>query len=89
MYVLQHCFIFRPSDCTASEDAEIEPRIVATSALALRRYNDSAKSLHIRLDLIHSRLDLNLIHSRLDLYLIHSRLDLNLIHSRLDLVHGR
>ncbi len=34
MYCIQHCFICRPSD---SEDAGIEPRTVATSALAVRR----------------------------------------------------
>jgi hypothetical protein len=31
MYVIQHCFICRPSDSTVSEDAGIEPRTVATS----------------------------------------------------------
>jgi hypothetical protein len=30
MYDIQHCFICRPSDSTVSEDAEIEPRTVAT-----------------------------------------------------------
>ncbi len=35
MYYIQHCFICRPSDSTVSEDAEIEPRTVATSALAV------------------------------------------------------
>jgi hypothetical protein len=34
-YCIQHCFICRPSDSTLSEDAEIEPRTVATSALAV------------------------------------------------------
>jgi hypothetical protein len=33
-----------PSDSTVSEDAGIEPRTVATSALAVRRSNHSAKS---------------------------------------------
>jgi hypothetical protein len=28
MYVIQHCFICRPSDSTVSEDARIEPRTV-------------------------------------------------------------
>jgi hypothetical protein len=37
MYFIQHCFICRPSDSTVSEDAGIEPRSVATSALAVRR----------------------------------------------------
>jgi hypothetical protein len=39
MYCIQHCFICRPSDSTVSEDAAIEPRTVATSALAVRRSN--------------------------------------------------
>ncbi len=60
MYDIQHCFICRPSDFTVSEDAGIEPRIVATTALA-------ADALTTRLDLIHFRLDL--IHARLDLIL--------------------
>jgi hypothetical protein len=47
MYCIQHCFICRLSDSTVSEDAGIESRIVATSALAVRRSN------HYRLDLIH------------------------------------
>ncbi len=34
MYCIQHCFICRPSDSIVSEDAGIEPRTVATSALA-------------------------------------------------------
>jgi hypothetical protein len=41
---IQHCFIYRPSDSTVSEDAGIEPRTVATSALAIRRSNHSARS---------------------------------------------
>jgi hypothetical protein len=36
MYCIQHCFICRPSDSTASDDAEIEPRPVATTALTVR-----------------------------------------------------
>ncbi len=35
MYCIQHCFICRPSDTTVSEDAGIEPRTVATAALAV------------------------------------------------------
>jgi hypothetical protein len=34
-YFLQHCFICRPSDSIVSEDAGIEPRKVATSALVV------------------------------------------------------
>ena len=52
MYVIQHCFICRPSDSAESEDAGIEPRTVATLALAIRRST-------IRLDLIHT-LNINL-----------------------------
>jgi hypothetical protein len=47
MYYIQHCFICRPSVSTVSEDAEVEPRTVAISALEVRRSN------HYRLDLIH------------------------------------
>jgi hypothetical protein len=47
-YFIQHCFICRPSDSTMPENAGIEPRIVATSALAVRR------SITTRLDLIHN-----------------------------------
>ncbi len=36
-YSIQHCFICRPSDSTVPTDAGIEPRTVATSALAVRR----------------------------------------------------
>ncbi len=43
-YVIQHCFIWRPSDCTVSEDAGNEPRTVAISALTARRSNPSARS---------------------------------------------
>ncbi len=44
MYVTQHCFIYRPSDSTVSEDAGIELRTVATLALTARRSNHSARS---------------------------------------------
>jgi hypothetical protein len=44
MYSIKHCFICRPSDSTVSEDAGIEPRIVATSALAVRHSNHYARS---------------------------------------------
>jgi len=50
MHYIQHCFICRPSDSTVTEDAWIEPRTVATSALAL------TYALTIRLDLIPSKL---------------------------------
>jgi hypothetical protein len=36
---IQHCFICRPSDSTVPTDAGIEPRTVATGALAVRRSN--------------------------------------------------
>ncbi len=66
MYGIQHCFICRPSDSTVSEDAGIEPRTVATTALAVRRSNQSARShpqtqldlIHIQLDLFHTQQDL-------------------------------
>jgi hypothetical protein len=45
-YVIQHCFICRPSDSTELEDAGIEPRPVATLALTVRL-----------LDVIHNRQD--------------------------------
>jgi hypothetical protein len=45
MYDIQHCFNCRPSDSTVSEDAGIEPRTIATSALAVRSStNHSARS---------------------------------------------
>jgi hypothetical protein len=44
MYDIQHCFICRPSDSTVSEDAGIEPRTVASTALTVRRSNHSARS---------------------------------------------
>ncbi len=43
MYLIQHCFICRPSDSTVSEDAGIESRTVATSALTARRSKHSAR----------------------------------------------
>jgi hypothetical protein len=48
------------SDSTVSEDVGIEPRTVATLAMATRRFNISKGSqlIHIRLDLVHGRLDL-------------------------------
>ncbi len=38
-YSIQHCFICRPSDSTVPTDAGIEPRTIATGALAVRRSN--------------------------------------------------
>ena len=61
----------------------IEPRTVATTALAVRRSTTRQDLIHTLLDLIHARLDL--IHTRLDL--IHSRLDL--IPTQLNLIHGK
>ncbi len=51
MYVIQNCFICRPSDSTVSENAGIAPRTVATLALTARRSHPSARS-HPQLDLI-------------------------------------
>jgi hypothetical protein len=54
VYCIQHCFICRPADFLVSEDAEIEARTVATSALAVRRSNHLARSNpQAWLDLIH------------------------------------
>ncbi len=39
VYYIQHCVICRPSDSTVPTDAGIEPRTVATGALAVRRSN--------------------------------------------------
>jgi hypothetical protein len=44
MYVIQHCFIYRPSDFTVSEDAGIDPKIVETLALTARRFSNLAQS---------------------------------------------
>jgi hypothetical protein len=44
MYDIQHCCICRPSNSTVSEDSGIVPRTVATTALAVRRSNHSARS---------------------------------------------
>jgi hypothetical protein len=38
-YNIQHCFICRPPDSTVPTDAGIEPRTVASGALAVRRSN--------------------------------------------------
>jgi hypothetical protein len=47
LYFFQHCFTCRPSDSTVPEEAgiepRIEPRIVATLALAVRRSILSAR----------------------------------------------
>ncbi len=53
LYSTPFHFICRRSDSPVSEDAGIEPRTVATLALAVRRSNHSARSHpQIRLDLI-------------------------------------
>jgi hypothetical protein len=44
LYVIQHCFFYRPSDSTVSKDAGIEPRTVTTLALTARRSKHSARS---------------------------------------------
>jgi hypothetical protein len=43
-YYIQHGFICRPSDSTGPSDAGIEPRTVATGALAVRCFNHLARS---------------------------------------------
>jgi hypothetical protein len=47
MYSIQHCFLFRPSDSTVSENAGIEPRTVVALAFAV--------------DALTTRLDLSLV----------------------------
>jgi hypothetical protein len=42
-----YCFICHPSDLTLSKDAMIEPRTVATEALAARRSNHSVARSHL------------------------------------------
>jgi hypothetical protein len=54
MYFFQRCLICRPSDSTVSKDAWIKPRTFATSALAIRCSNHSARSNPHELDLYHS-----------------------------------
>ncbi len=44
LYNIQYCFICRPSDSTVPTDAGIEPRTVATGALAVRHSNHWARS---------------------------------------------
>jgi hypothetical protein len=46
MYVIRHGFICRSADSTASEDAGIEPKTAATSALEVRHSN------HLAIDLL-------------------------------------
>ncbi len=43
-YYIQHCFICRPAVSTVPTDAGIEPRTVATGALAVRRSKLQARS---------------------------------------------
>jgi hypothetical protein len=59
-------------DVTVSEDAGIEPRTVATLALAVRLcYHSAMYLIHTPLDLVHTRLDL--IHKRLYLIQVYKR----------------
>ncbi len=58
-FFTQNCFVCRRSDSSVSEDAGIEPKTVATSALAVRRSNYISSTLGhisttIRLHLIHT-----------------------------------
>ncbi len=95
MYDTQHCFICRPSDSTVSEDAGIEPRTVATTALAVRRDNHSARShphsarshphsvrSHPQSARSHPH-SLDLIHNSAR---SHPQTRLDLIHTRLDII---
>ena len=44
-YVIQHCFICRPSHSTVVEDAGIEPRIVATCRIPIRHFFSQSRRL--------------------------------------------
>ncbi len=61
MYFIHYCLICRPADSNVSGDVGIQPRIVATSALAVRRSSHSVTShTSSQLHLIHyTRLHLN------------------------------
>jgi hypothetical protein len=48
MYVIQHCFICRPSDSTVSEVAGIEPSTVVNLTLTARLCPHSARSHKIK-----------------------------------------
>ncbi len=52
MYVIQNCFICRPSDFTVSVDAGIEPRTVATLALTARRSSHLAIAKYLLLTIV-------------------------------------
>ncbi len=84
MYGNQHCFICRPSDSNVSEDAGIEPRTVATTALAVSRSDHAALSHPQRGYISSTR---GYISSTTRLCLIHTRL--YLIHMRLYIIHTR
>jgi hypothetical protein len=47
MYIIQHFFIYHPSDSTVSEDARVDQMTVAILALAVRPFNYSARSHHL------------------------------------------
>ncbi len=97
-YYIQHCFICRPSDSTVPTDAGIEPRTVATGALAIRRSNHSARShphsarSHPPLSQISSATQLDLIRhsarSHPPLSQISSATQLDLIRTQLDLIRN-
>ncbi len=55
MYDIQHCFICRPSYSTVSEDAGIEPRTVASTALTVRRSNDLIQTKYPLTNLVQVR----------------------------------
>jgi hypothetical protein len=44
MYDIQHCFVCRPSDSTASEDAGVAPRTVVITILSVRSHPPSVRS---------------------------------------------
>jgi hypothetical protein len=58
---IQHCFIYRPLDSTVPTDAGIEPRTVATGALAVRRSNQARS---------HPNVVFNTVKTKADIYVI-------------------
>ncbi len=93
MYFIQHCFIRRPSDFTVSDDARIEPRTVATSALAVRCSNQPLGQISSTLGQISSTLGYRShpcsARSHPHSARSHPCSAIDLIHARLDLTHAR
>jgi hypothetical protein len=62
IFFILHCFICYPSGFNKSENARIEPRTVAMSALQSDALSPWLDLKHVQLNLIHTQLDL--IHTR-------------------------